>query len=423
MRHDPQALRAALAELDRAQLRRIRRCIEPGPLAPPQARTILIDGRRVVNFSSNDYLGLAQHPQLTAAMCRAAEEHGVGSGASHLVTGHGVEHQRLEEALAAFTGRERALLFSTGYMANLGVIAALAGRGDLVLEDRLSHASLIDAALLSGARLQRFAHGDATAAAAALAARGKAGGAGEDAPARGALLATDGVFSMDGDLAPLAALAAAADRHGAWLVVDDAHGLGVIGAGGRGALEHFGLGSEAVPVLIGTLGKAFGTFGAFVAGSRDLIEYLLQKSRTYIYTTALPQAVAAAGHAALQLCEREPWRRAWVLGLAARFRAAAGAAGVSLGESFTPIQPVLLGEAGRALAVSRLLQERGYWVSAIRPPTVPRGSARLRVTLSAAHTEAEVDGLVAALAESLRAVPPAAGADLASARRATRGRA
>ncbi|MGB8328377.1 MAG: 8-amino-7-oxononanoate synthase, partial [Steroidobacteraceae bacterium] len=357
-----------------------------------------VEGRRLVNFCSNDYLGLARHPEVAAAMHRATDERGVGSGASHLVSGHGIEHGRLEAALAEYTGRERALLFSTGYMANLGAIATLAARGDLVLGDQLNHASLIDGGRVSGAQLQRYAHGDAPAADTALAEFRRTA---DDTA--GALLATDGLFSMDGDLAPLPALAASARRHSAWLLVDDAHGLGVLGASGRGSLEHFGLTPEDVPVLVGTLGKAFGVCGAFVAGSAELIDYLVQKARTYIYTTALPQAVAAAALAALQVSEREAWRRARVLELTQRFRRAAAAAGLPLVESLTPIQPLLLRDPARALAVSRALFERGFWVTAIRPPTVPAGSARLRLTFSAAHAEREVDALVTALAEAMAA--------------------
>jgi 8-amino-7-oxononanoate synthase len=323
-------------------------------------------------------------------MAESAAHAGAGSGASHLITGHGAEHARLEEELAAFTQRERALLFSTGYMANLAVLTALAGRRERVLLDRLCHASLIDGARLCGAALARYAHADAAEAARLVA---------ED-PTHTALLATDGVFSMDGDLAPLPELARCAAAHDLWLVVDDAHGLGVIGTHGGGVLEHFGLGSDAVPVLIGTLGKAFGSFGAFVAGSATLIEFLIQKARPYIYTTALPQPVAAATRAALALAREEPWRRERLAALVGRFRAAAHELGAPLGASMTPIQPVVLGSPTAALAAQRALAEAGFWVVAIRPPTVPPGSARLRVTLSAAHTDAQVDALAEQLART-----------------------
>jgi 8-amino-7-oxononanoate synthase len=347
------------------------------------------DGRTLVDFSSNDYLGLAHHPAIATAMSACALRTGAGSGASHLVTGHGVEHARLEEELAGFVGRERALLFSTGYMANLGVMAALAGRGELVLLDRLSHASIIDGALLSGARFKRYPHGDAAAAEQML----------SESPEEVTVVATDGVFSMDGDIAPLRELAKSAAKRKAWLVVDDAHGIGVVGNTGRGSIEHCGLTSDEVPVLIGTLGKAFGSFGAFVAGSRDLIEFLVQKARPYIYTTALPQPVAAATRKALEIAQREPWRRERVLALTGRFRKAARESGVTLLDSNTPIQPVMIGSSEAALQAQQALLDSGFRVVAIRAPTVPRGSERLRVTLSAAHTEEQVDALVDRLSQ------------------------
>ncbi|MGH8258864.1 MAG: aminotransferase class I/II-fold pyridoxal phosphate-dependent enzyme [Steroidobacteraceae bacterium] len=428
-------LRPALAEADRLHLRRVRRTVErcaasaiercaagsstdrAGHDAALGSAEVIVEGRRLVNFCGNDYLGLARHPAVASKLCEAAATWGTGSGASHLVTGHGIEHERLEQALAAFVGRERALLFSTGYMANLAVLTSLAGRGDRVLLDRLSHASLIDAAILSRASLRRYPHADAATAARLLsgarnAAPASATAAGMSDPPREpprastALIATDGVFSMDGDVAPIAALADAAERHGAWLIVDDAHGLGVLGATGRGTLEHLGIAADRVPVLVGTLGKAFGTFGAFVAGSRELIETLMQRARSYIYTTALPHAVAAATHAALEVAQRESWRRERVLALTQRFRSAARGRGLPLTSSSTPIQPIVLGSAEAALAMSRRLDEAGLWVAAIRPPTVPARTARLRITLSAAHTEEQVDALVEALVEALaHAVP------------------
>lgn len=386
-----QPLEPVLAQLERAHLRRHRRTVEGYANTASHAELILA-GRRLVDFSSNDYLGLAGHPEPAAAMGRCAARSGAGSGASHLISGHGAEHAALEEALAAFTGRERALLFSTGYMANLGVLSALAQRGEAVLLDRLSHASLIDGALLSGARLRRYAHADVAHARRLLAANRQ--------PT--AVLATDGVFSMDGDIAPLAELARAACAHEAWLVVDDAHGIGVLGPTGRGALELAGLTAEDVPVLVGTLGKAFGSFGAFVAGSSGLIDLLVQKARPYVYTTALPQPVAAATRSALALAEREPWRRERVRSLTARFRSAARAEGVPLTESTTPIQPIPLGSARAALQAQRVLREAGFWVVAIRSPTVPAGQERLRVTVTAAHTEAQVDALAESLGRACR---------------------
>jgi 8-amino-7-oxononanoate synthase len=384
----PVAFEAALADLDSQGLRRQRRSVRR--LAHDTAE-IELDGRRCVDFCSNDYLGLAAHPRVTEAFIAAAREHGVGARASHLISGHQDGHEALEEALATFTGRERALLFSTGYMANLGLATAVVNKGGLVIGDHLNHASLIDAGRIARAELAWYPHGDA----AALEDRFAAGTQGP------ALVLTDGVFSMDGDLAPLPALADACRRHGALLAVDDAHGLGVLGAKGGGSLEHFGLSAREVPALVGTLGKAFGSFGAFVAGDAALIETLVQRARTYIYTTALPVAVAAATLAALEVSVAESWRRERVLALTRRFRSLAAAAGLPLAESTTPIQPVLLGGADAAVTASRRLLDRGFFVAAIRPPTVPAGSSRLRVALSAAHRDADVEGLVAALADCL----------------------
>ncbi|HXZ59843.1 MAG TPA: 8-amino-7-oxononanoate synthase [Steroidobacteraceae bacterium] len=386
MKRAAHALEGALARLEAAHLRRRRITVEGFAEADGRAR-VVVGGRTLVDFSSNDYLGLARHPALAAAMAACAGAAGAGSAASHLVTGHGTEHERLEEELAAFTRRERALLFSSGYLANLAVMSALAGRGERILLDRLSHASLIDGAQLAAAELKRYQHGDAAAAGRAL----------DEDPARTALLGTDGVFSMDGDLAPLAALARLARRADAWLVVDDAHGLGVIGASGRGTLEECGVSGAEVPVLVGTLGKAFGCCGAFVAGEAALIEYLIQKARSYIYTTALPQPVAAASRKALELMQTEGWRRTRLAALVERFRRLALAAQVPLGASRTPIQPIVLGAATAVLEAQRALEAEGLLVVAIRPPTVPQGTARLRVTLTAAHTEAQIERLAEAL--------------------------
>ncbi len=390
----PGALQARLAQLAAQHLQRRRRtvtAVESGAGAH-----LLVEGRRLVNFCGNDYLGLKTHPALAEALSRCAALAGTGSGASHLVTGHGLEHERLEADLAHFTGRPRALLFSTGYMANLAAVTGLATRDSRIVMDRLCHASLIDAARLSGARLKRFAHGDAAAAAAALQ-RGE--------PAAADLLVTDGVFSMDGDLAPLPQLAAAAAAAAACLIVDDAHGLGVMGPTGRGSLEHFKLDSEAVPILVGTLGKAFGCFGAFIAADADCIEWLLQTARSYLYTTALPQPVAAAARAALAVSMAESWRRERVLALAARLRRAAARAGIALLPSSSPIQPLVLADSARTLAVSEQLFAAGFWVAAMRPPTVPKGSARLRITLSADHSEQQVDALIEVLATALHELP------------------
>jgi 8-amino-7-oxononanoate synthase len=378
VRCTPEAVAAALRDIDARNLRR--------------RRELAGDGR--INFCSNDYLGLAQDPRLAAVMADAAQRHGAGAGASHLVSGHCGEHEALERDVAQFIGRERALVFSTGYMANLGVLGALADRRDVLLADELNHASLIDAArLVRSPQNLRYPHADAEAARALLDAHAPT----TAASGGGAFVITDGVFSMDGDVAPLPALAAAAATHAAWLVVDDAHGIGVIGATGRGSCEHYALGAREVPVLVGTFGKALGTFGAFVAGDADVIELLLQRARSYIYTTALPPAVAAATRRALDIVQEEPWRRQHLQSLVERFRAGARQRGLQLVESATPIQPLVLGSEAKALAASAQLAAAGYRVTAIRPPTVPAGTSRLRITLSAAHTPEHVDGLLAAL--------------------------
>lgn len=377
------ALRERLAEIERQGLYRRRRVLDS-----PQGPEVVVDGRRLINFCSNDYLGLANDPAVVAALREGAARYGVGSGAAHLVCGHGRAHHELEAELADFTGRDRALLFSTGYMANLGVVSAMTGRGDAVFEDRLNHASLVDGARLSGARLRRYAHADAAALAEVM---------GAGAPGAG-LIASDGVFSMDGDLAPVPGLARVAREQGAWLLIDDAHGLGVLGARGGGLLEQQGLSQDEVPILVGTLGKAFGTFGAFVAGRTELIEWLVQRARTYIYTTALPPAVAVATRKALKLARLDAWRRERLNALIARFRGGACHLGLPLLDSATPIQPLLIGGNAAALRASDALLAAGFLVGAIRPPTVPAGTARLRITLTAAHTEAQVDRLLDTLA-------------------------
>lgn len=378
MRCTPEAIAAALGDIDSRNLRR-RREIAP-------------DGR--VNFCSNDYLGLAADERVASAMADAAQQLGAGAGASHLVSGHTEEHDALERELAEFTGRERALVFSTGYMANLGALSALADRRDLLIADELNHASLIDAArLVRSSSNLRYPHGDAAAAAALLDAQAPS----VAAAGGGAFVITDGVFSMDGDFAPLPELAASAAKHRGWLVVDDAHGLGVVGATGRGSCELHGLSARQVPVLIGTFGKAFGTFGAFVAGDSDVIELLIQRARTYIYTTALPPAVAAATRMSIAIVREEIWRREHLNSLIGRFREGAKARGLRLLDSTTPIQPMILGSAEAALTASAKLSDAGFRVTAIRPPTVPEGTARLRITLSASHSETQVDDLLAAL--------------------------
>lgn len=358
-------------------------------LESAQDSRIEIDGKNMLQFCSNDYLGLANHPKLIDAMTIAAKNFGVGSGASHLVSGHSVLHHRLEERLAEVTGRDRALLFSTGYMANLGAVAALIGRGDHVIEDRLNHASLLDAGLLSGARFQRFQHNDLDDLQRRL----------RKLPEEGnRLIVVDSVFSMDGDVAPLVELAAIAQQHNAWLMADDAHGFGVLGEHGGGSAEHFGLDQHQLPVLMGTLGKAIGSYGAFIAGSETLIESLIQFARPYIYTTAIPPAIAAATLASLEVLQEESWRRSHLQGLIQRFRTGAAELGLPLMTSPTAIQPLLVGDDAQAMAISAALEAQGILISAIRPPTVPGGTARLRITLSAAHSDANVDQLLSTLA-------------------------
>ncbi|HKR77268.1 MAG TPA: 8-amino-7-oxononanoate synthase [Rhodanobacter sp.] len=345
-------------------------------------------GRRLLGFCSNDYLGLSQHPQLIAALKRAADDEGVGSGSAHLICGHRREHAQLEEMLAEWTGRERALLFSTGYMANLGAMQALLARGDLCVQDKLNHACLLDGAQLAGAELKRYPHADAEAASRQL----------RSHPDAAALLATDGVFSMDGDVAPLAELGALCAREHATLMVDDAHGLGVLGAEGAGSVAAAGLGQRQVPVVMATLGKALGCGGAFVAGSAALVDGLMQFARTYVYTTAMPPALAAAACTAVELARRDDWRREKLQALIARFRSGAAELGLPLADSSSAIQPLLLGDAQAALDAAQVLEQHGLLVTAIRPPTVPQGQARLRITLSAAHEDEHVDRLLDALA-------------------------
>ncbi len=372
-----------LEDLQRHQLYRRRRVVDNGE----SAAHVIIDGKKLVCFCSNDYLGLRNHPRIQEAFVAAAKKYGVGSGSAHLIAGHSTEHHALEEELAAFLGRERALLFSSGYMANLGLVTALAHRGDEIFEDKLNHASLIDAARLSGAKTRRYAHNDTAALEKRLL----------SADSGSPVILSDAVFSMDGDIANLPALACLAERYNATLIIDDAHGIGVLGKNGRGSAEHFSLVAEQTPIVMGTLGKALGCFGAFVAADDVVIQTLVQKARSYIYTTASPPAVAAATRIALRLIDEEAWRREQLASLIKRFKTGAKSLGLSLAESETAIQPLMLGESRAALAASDALCERGFMVSAIRPPTVPADSARLRITLSAAHDDQQVDELLDAL--------------------------
>ena len=369
-------------------LQRTRRIVDG-----PQQPVLQADGATMLSFCSNDYLGLASHPVLVAATQQALTEVGVGGGASHLITGHHRLHHELEEALAAFVGLPRALFFSTGYMANVGIVSALVGRGDAIFVDRLNHASLNDAAVLSRADLHRYAHNDVAVLEKQLA----------QSSAKRKLVVADAVFSMDGDIAPVPELLALCERYDAWLMLDDAHGFGVLGAHGEGTLAHFGVRSPRI-IYMATLGKAAGVSGAFVAGEPELIEYLVQKARTYIFTTAMPPVLAAALLAALPLIRDGHERRAQIARLIAALRDGLQLRKWRLDPSSTPIQPLVVGSNEDALLASEQLQVRGILVPAIRPPTVPQGTARLRITLSAAHTLADVQRLI----EGLQAAEAAA---------------
>jgi 8-amino-7-oxononanoate synthase len=353
---------------------------------------IVVDGREMLSFCSNDYLGLASHPALIEAVRQAAAEAGVGSGASHLITGHHRLHHDLEEALAQFVNLPRALLFSTGYMANLGIVSALIGRGGTVFADRLNHASLNDAVVLSRAELKRYAHNDMAALEKLLAA----------SAAKRKLVLADAVFSMDGDIALVREMLDLCEKYDAWLMLDDAHGFGVLGSSGRGVLQHFGIQSPRV-IYMATLGKAAGVAGAFVAGEAVLIESLLQNARTYIYTTATPPLLAAALLASLEIIKTECWRRERLQRLIAALRDGLRLQRWQLAQSATPIQPLVIGGNVEAVQASEHLLQRGILVPAIRPPTVPKGSARLRISLSAAHTDEDVARLVDAVHEIERA--------------------
>ena len=373
-------LAAGLEALDRESLRRRRRVLEGAP-----AGEVREGANGLRNFASNDYLGFSRHPALLAAAHEALDRYGTGSGASALVTGHTRAHEEAEEAFARFVAMPRALLFGSGYLANLGILATLADRESEIFGGRLNHACLIDGAVLSRAKLTRWAHGDVDALAGAL----------ERSTAGNKVVATDAVFSMDGDIAPLREILALCERHDAWLVVDDAHGIGVLGPRGRGTLAELSLASPRV-VLMATLGKALGGYGAFVAGDATTIEWLMQRARTYVFSTSPPPAVAAVARAAVEALEEDDEAVRTLRGNIARFAQAAG------GTSRSAIQPLAAGTPQAALAWSRALEQRGFLVPAIRPPTVPQGTSRLRVSLSAAHSPADID----ALAEALRDTKP-----------------
>ena len=353
-----------------------------------QGVSVIIDGKEMLSFCSNDYLGLAAHPTITKAFINAADTEGVGSGAAHLLSGHSSYHQQLEEALADFMGQQSALLFSSGYQANLGVIDGLMSRGDVVIQDKLNHASLLDGGRLSAAKSWRYHHADMGSLQRRLRQT-------EDSGCR--LVVTDGVFSMDGDLAPLQPLIQLTQTHQAALMVDDAHAIGVLGKHGRGSVEHWQVKAEHMPIVMGTLGKAFGTAGAFVAADKDVIETLIQQSRTFVYTTAQPAAVAAASLASLVLVRTENWRREKLQTLIEQFRKGAAELGIATMNSLTPIQPIMIGDDKKAIVIGQELESRGFLLGVIRTPTVPLGSARLRVTLSTNHTEQNIKQLLEAL--------------------------
>jgi 8-amino-7-oxononanoate synthase len=378
---------ATLAALAKRHLYRHRRVVES-----PAGRELVVDGRRLLNFCSNDYLGLAADPRVCAAFKAGVDRWGVGSGASHLVSGHTAAHQELEIALADFTGRPRALLFGSGYAANVGTLSALLGQRDQVFEDRLNHASLLDGGWLSRANFEWYAHADMADLAARLS---------TVQSARRKLIVSDGTFSMDGDLCRLDELIALSKEHEAWLMIDDAHGFGVHGVQGCGVVDPARHDCSDVPVLVGTLGKAFGTAGAFVAGSETLIETLIQRARHYIYTTAMPAALAVATLESLRIARAEEWRRTRLAEHIAQFRQGAARLGLQLLPSATPIQPVIIGDSASTMQLNAALVARGVLVGAIRTPTVPAGTARLRITFSALHESVDIDLLLAALAEGL----------------------
>jgi len=379
-------LERELEQLDRQSLRRRLRVADT-PCAP----RMKVDGRDMLAFCSNDYLGLASHPRLVEALQEGASRYGVGSGASHLISGHSRAHALLEERFADFLSPHiespRALYFCTGYMANLAVLTALAGRDGDIFSEELNHASLIDGARLARANVKVYPHGDTTALEQLL----------KTSTAKTKLVVTDSVFSMDGDLAPLPALLQLCEQYGAWLVVDDAHGFGVLGHHGRGALEHFSLRSPNL-VYMGTLGKAAGVGGAFVAAHATVIEWLVQRARPYIYTTAAAPALAHALMASMDIIDGEEGaqRRTQLRALVAQFRNELNLQRWQLFPSATAIQPVIIGANDEAMRVASALYEQGFWVPGIRPPTVPAGTARLRVTLCASHTGQEVSQLASA---------------------------
>ena len=377
-------LRQELGQREQQDLYRRRKVLQS-----PQGREIIINGQRVLNFCSNDYLGLAAHPVIKQSFIDATRQYGVGSGSAHLINGHTHAHHALEEELADFSGYPRALLFSTGYMANLGVAQSLCDKNAAIFEDKLNHASLLDAAAISGARLQRYLHADYASLQNKL----------ERSHSAEKLVSSDAVFSMDGDEADIPAMVKQCQQHDAWLMLDDAHGFGVLGKDGRGSLNQQKISPDDVPVYMATLGKATGTAGAFIAGSEDLIEYLIQTARCYIYTTAMPPAVAEASRSSLRLLVSENWRQQALKNNISTFKKLAAQSDLNLMASDTPIQPILIGDPQRALTISQKLLDKGLHVAAIRPPTVPKNTARLRITLRADHTDEDIEKLLSTIHE------------------------
>ena len=373
------AIKLNIDHITQIGLKRSRRVHET-----PQGPVIRQNNKTLINFCSNDYLGLANHPALITAMKQGVDRYGVGAGASQLICGYTAAHERLEEKLSAFTGRQKAIIFSSGYMANLSIVNTLLDRADIVFGDRLNHASMIDAARISRARFKRYRHTDIISLRDLL----------QSCETGKKLVMTDGVFSMDGDIAPLPELSKVCIENNAWLVVDDAHGFGVLGNSGGGTVQHFGLTAQDVSLVMGTFGKALGTAGAFIAGDEDVIEQFIQSARTLIYSTALPPALAFTTVRALELVHEEKWRGEHLNILISRFKNGARELGLPVTNSDTAIQPLLLGAPEKAVEHSRRLFEKGIYVVAIRPPTVPNGTARLRITLTAAHSEAQVDQLL-----------------------------
>ncbi len=375
-------LQQELADREAENLLRVRTTV-----ASPQGPELTVDGCRYLNFCSNDYLGFANHTSLKTTVKTTVDKSGVGGGASHLICGHHQQHHLLEEEFAALTQRDSALLFSTGFMANVGIVTALCGKDDAVFQDKWNHASLIDGALMSGAKFKRYIHNDMQSLERQL----------QASDARRKLICVDGVFSMDGDKANLVEMARLARQYDALLMVDDAHGFGCLGENGLGLCEELGLSQEDVPLLMCTLGKGLGSFGALVAGPKVLIETLVQFARPYIYTTSMPPAIAAATRTSLALLSEESWRRKQLHDNIKQFQQGVNHLGLDLMPSETPIQPIIIGDDALAIQCQAFLKEQGIWLSAIRPPTVPKGTARLRVTLTATHSVEQIQTLLSGL--------------------------